>query len=1348
MKSWIKIYGLGLVTIIVGCLTARAQLTDPPDSIVQATAESQGLPLTARVDLPLTGTYWLITSNGYSLPMPCAPLDQSLPIYALSDDVFLIDGTGGLAAVNRHRAGYDTVAGILAVQANAVVDLVNQTEANQIRSLMRSMGMDFPLPGDDGFGGGTNGYGASYAAQIFTTNDLWLQITGSSNGNSGTTITSYLTIHTPWNVTNGVYDLFATTNLAPSAWRWVMRCDPGQTNLIVTNLRTPQEFFILGLTNDTDGGGLTDAYEKLVTKTDPNNANDDRLTPLVGIQTTDAVAVEQNSANTASFVVSRLGGYMGQPLTVTLGISGTATAGTDYTLAPGSVVDTNFSVTIPTGQTSVTVTLAAVNDSLIEGTETATLTLLNNSGWTNDFAHSSATAWILEDYTVTYTLNADFKLGVLSGLEAVNDQIQFKTNLPAQFPFINVACSDRGTVARINTTNGLVIGEYRTAPEDVPTAPSPSRTTVDEYGNVWVANRNDTLAINGTNYGSITRIGLVMGTHYAKTNGVYYPDPNGPYINLTNATYNTCIDRDGDGYIRTSRGLGDILDWSDIYGYPVDWEGGVSTADDEAITEFIRVPCTGTRTIAVDKFNDIWVGGTGIQKHFKVNGLMGLVVPDSIFNPQAGGYGGVIDSLGNLWSSLGGSVMWLVPTTNLPPQQMTDWQVIQSGTSSYGIAVDPVHPYVWQTTGGDSVFRWHTNGTPETNIVDGGTILYSHHAPGSASQGLTVDGRGHVWVAQSSGSTTVGHLDTNGVWLGNVLLRLSGLRAEYFANTNCAGTPVFVRSDGPVDFNETNGWPVSPTPTNAFSVKWSGGLLPRLDGDHVLTVSADAGAAFRLTVNGNPIIDNWSNPDTNAMTVSATNTYATNQTYNLVLEYAEFTNHARISLSWMEPGGTSSTVIPRSQLKGPDVGSHATGVSVDSFGKIWAANLGSDNAMRIDPDAGDVVIINGVTNHVGEVDMVVSLGSGAGPYNYSDMTGFNVRTVNPGLQPLKGYWTLIHDCGLAGEVWKNVSWNAALTNGCAVEVFVRASNDRLALANEIFMSATNGLAFEQQVRGRYLEVRLSIQRDTASKNPVVYDLTLHGASSGFNSSAGLDDVSAYETQSAVFTPNLTGPGLSYQWFRQYPWETNWVQVTSATNASFTLTNVDSFVDWTMASCLVSNNTGETLWLGPAQLWVYPLAIHIPGTGTIGAAERYPATINVFGQPTSIDSLTVRLDGLGHGHSADLAVLLVSPTDKRIMLMSHVGGTNGVSNSTIAFHQYWTLPPSSGPIPSNAVLDYGPSNYGSITNMSGAPAGPYSTHLDDLMGDNPNGVWKLYIYDDHQGGLGSLSGLWHLDFSFQ
>ena len=37
----------------------------------------------------------------------------------------------------------------------------------------------------------------------------------------------------------------------------------------------PQVFYVLGTTNDSDGGGLTDAYERLVTHTQTNNPADD-----------------------------------------------------------------------------------------------------------------------------------------------------------------------------------------------------------------------------------------------------------------------------------------------------------------------------------------------------------------------------------------------------------------------------------------------------------------------------------------------------------------------------------------------------------------------------------------------------------------------------------------------------------------------------------------------------------------------------------------------------------------------------------------------------------------------------------------------------------------------------------------------------------------------------------------------------------------------------------------------------------------------------------------------------------------------------------------------------------------
>ena len=131
------------------------------------------------------------------------------------------------------------------------------------------MAADDPAPPDGG-GGGTNDYEYTFTPPVYTTNDLWLQMVGTTN--NGTGMTASLVINTPWNVTNGVYDLFATTNLAPSAWQWLGRCSPGQTNLTVANLASPTEFFILGLTNDTDGDGLTDAYENLVSHTSPTNA--------------------------------------------------------------------------------------------------------------------------------------------------------------------------------------------------------------------------------------------------------------------------------------------------------------------------------------------------------------------------------------------------------------------------------------------------------------------------------------------------------------------------------------------------------------------------------------------------------------------------------------------------------------------------------------------------------------------------------------------------------------------------------------------------------------------------------------------------------------------------------------------------------------------------------------------------------------------------------------------------------------------------------------------------------------------------------------------------------------------
>jgi len=56
---------------------------------------------------------------------------------------------------------------------------------------------------DDGGTDSNSSFSSNLQPQLFTTNDLWLQIIQMSNATAG------LVINSPWNVTDGVYDLFA-----------------------------------------------------------------------------------------------------------------------------------------------------------------------------------------------------------------------------------------------------------------------------------------------------------------------------------------------------------------------------------------------------------------------------------------------------------------------------------------------------------------------------------------------------------------------------------------------------------------------------------------------------------------------------------------------------------------------------------------------------------------------------------------------------------------------------------------------------------------------------------------------------------------------------------------------------------------------------------------------------------------------------------------------------------------------------------------------------------------------------------------------------------------------------------
>jgi len=262
------------------------------------------------------------------------------------------------------------------------------------------------------------------------------------------------------------------------------------------------------------------------------------------------------------------------------------------------------------------------------------------------------------------------------------------------FPFIWIANSGEGTISLLSTETGDELGRYRTGPTS---RGNPSRTTVDQDGNVWVGNRSNN---------TITKIGL-------------------------NA-WDQCIDRNGNGVIDTSTGGTDIKAWG----------------EDECLLQHVTLSKDGlsaryVRLVAVDADNNVFAGGSGSNALFKVNGSTGAIM--NAVTTLQNHYGGVIDSDGNIWS--------MPPNHNRTVQKishdMSSKENISIGHPGYGIAIDK-YGKVWTSSYGNSHFSAFNPSNPT------GTLKVFTQTEHSSAQGIAVDSNGDIFIAGSLGGSTVG----------------------------------------------------------------------------------------------------------------------------------------------------------------------------------------------------------------------------------------------------------------------------------------------------------------------------------------------------------------------------------------------------------------------------------------------------------------------------------------------------------------------------------------------------------------------------------------------------------------
>jgi beta-glucosidase len=138
-----------------------------------------------------------------------------------------------------------------------------------------------------------------------------------------------------------------------------------------------------------------------------------------------------------------------------------------------------------------------------------------------------------------------------------------------------------------------------------------------------------------------------------------------------------------------------------------------------------------------------------------------------------------------------------------------------------------------------------------------------------------------------------------------------GLKGEYFRTRDLSGAPALTRVDPQIGFRWDRGSPTDnlmargeahggqSVPSDNFSIRWSGQLLPPVSGEYRIEAAANDG--FRLYLDGKPLLDHWDKTD-RLRADSATVTLEAGRAYDLRLEYYDDERDAGVRLAWRMPG--------------------------------------------------------------------------------------------------------------------------------------------------------------------------------------------------------------------------------------------------------------------------------------------------------------------------------------------------------------------------------------------------------------------------------------------------------------
>lgn len=170
-------------------------------------------------------------------------------------------------------------------------------------------------------------------------------------------------------------------------------------------------------------------------------------------------------------------------------------------------------------------------------------------------------------------------------------------------------------------------------------------------------------------------------------------------------------------------------------------------------------------------------------------------------------------------------------------------------------------------------------------------------------------------------------------------------------------------------------------------------------------------------------------------------------------------------------------------------GRNSVGITPDADGFIWVVNQRGEGPNFQDHPCPQGFSGNGTVTRLRSSDGSV-VGTyptcGTGPYTYSDMAGYTLRSVTL----RSGTWRAVHDSGEVGREWGRALWTSRELPDTTFRIRVRVADTEDALRASPWVEASNGDPLP--LVGRFIEAEAFFFTRNDFLGPVLEELTLEG----------------------------------------------------------------------------------------------------------------------------------------------------------------------------------------------------------------------------------------------------------------